>query len=71
MTVLENCWKGGSDMAKYHIASKNHGADFTGFALVFLAAYLKTSPVFTVDKTDFDAYRTRKVSYLIGCGWVV
>ncbi|MEI6708085.1 MAG: hypothetical protein WCK96_13230 [Methylococcales bacterium] len=46
-------------MAKYHNASKNHGADFADVALVFLAARLKTTHIFTVDKADFDTYRTR------------
>jgi hypothetical protein len=40
-------------MEKYHIASKNHGADFPDFALVFLVAYLKITPIFTADKADF------------------
>ena len=46
-------------MAKYQNVSKNHGADFADVALVFLAARLKTTHIFTVDKADFDTYRTR------------
>jgi predicted nucleic acid-binding protein len=46
-------------MKKYTNVSKNHGADFADVALVFLAARLKTNYIFTVDKADFDTYRTR------------
>jgi predicted nucleic acid-binding protein len=46
-------------MEKYSNVSKNHGADFADVAIVFLAARLKTTHIFTVDKADFDTYRTR------------
>ncbi len=38
------------------------GITFTPFgdvALVFLAARLKTTHIFTIDRTDFNTYRTR------------
>lgn len=46
-------------MAKYSNVSNGHGADFADVALIFLAARLKTTQIFTVDKSDFDTYRTR------------
>lgn len=46
-------------MAKYSNVSNGHGADFTDVALVFLAARLKTTHIFTIDRADFDTYRTR------------
>jgi uncharacterized protein len=46
-------------MAKYGNVSNGHGADFTDVALVFLAARLKTTHIFTIDRADFDTYRTR------------
>ena len=47
------------DMAKYSNVSNGHGADFADVALVFLAARLKTTHIFTIDKADFETYRTR------------
>jgi predicted nucleic acid-binding protein len=46
-------------MAKYSNVSNGHGADFADVALVFLAARLKTTHIFTMDRADFDTYRTR------------
>ncbi|MFZ4504310.1 MAG: type II toxin-antitoxin system VapC family toxin [Methylovulum sp.] len=46
-------------MAKYSNVSNGHGADFADVALVFLAARLKTTHIFTIDKADFETYRTR------------
>jgi len=45
-------------MRKYASASKGDGADVTDVSLVFLAHKLKTAYIFTVDKADFDTYRT-------------
>jgi predicted nucleic acid-binding protein len=46
-------------MAKYSNVSNGHGADFADVAMVFLAARLKTTHIFTIDRADFDTYRTR------------
>ena len=48
---------------------KTHGADFADVALVFLAARLKTTHIFTVDKADFSMYRTR-TGKPFNCLWV-
>ncbi len=45
-------------MRKYANASKGDGADVTDVCLVFLAYKLKTTYIFTVDKADFDTYKT-------------
>ncbi len=44
---------------KYPNVSKGKGADIADVALVFLASRLKTTHIFTVDRADFTAYRTR------------
>lgn len=43
---------------KYSNVSKGKGADIADVSLVFLAEYLKTTWIFTVDRGDFDSYRT-------------
>jgi uncharacterized protein len=46
-------------MKKYPNVSKGKGADIADVSLVFLASRLKTSHIFTVDRADFDVYRTK------------
>ncbi len=46
-------------MKKYPNVSRGKGADVADVALVFLASRLKSSHIFTVDRTDFDVYRTK------------
>ena len=46
-------------MKKYPNVSKGKGADIADVSLVFLASRLKSSHIFTVDRADFDVYRTK------------
>ena len=47
-------------MARYSNTGRGDGADITDVALVFLADRLKTEHIFTVDRNDFSAYRTKQ-----------
>ena len=47
-------------MAQYASTGRGDGADITDVAVVFLAERLKTAHIFTVDRNDFAAYRTRQ-----------
>jgi len=46
-------------MKKYPNVSRGKGADVADVSLVFLANRLKSSYIFTVDRSDFDVYRTK------------
>lgn len=57
-TKQEDLSKIADYMAKYANVSKGKGADLADVSLVLLADKIKTVNILTVDKADFETYRT-------------